>query len=140
MNKTVRDFMNPELVYLSEGQREEFALGPILELGITAVPVLDEDHRPVGVVSLRDLVDGHRRGARTTATVETIAIDATIDAAALALTDADVHHLVVVDGSGRAAGMLSAVDIVRAFLGIAPKHPKAIEAVERRAHRVEHGS
>jgi CBS domain-containing protein len=136
MNKTVRDFMNPELVYLSEGQREEFALGPILALGITAVPVLDEDHRPVGIVSLRDLVDDHRGGARTTEPVETIAIDCTIDAAAVALTDADVHHLVVVDGDGRAAGMLSAVDVVRAFLGIAPKHPRSIGAMDRGAHQL----
>ncbi len=130
MAATVRDFMNPKLVYLREGDRAALALQPILDFGITAVPVVDEDHRPVGVVSLRDLVDPKRQSARVSTPVEKIGIDAPIALAARAMTDADVHHLVVVDADGRAAGMLSALDIVRALLGVAAKHPRSIETFD----------
>ncbi len=130
MTAKVRDFMNPKLVYLREGDRAELALKPILDFGITAVPVLNEDHEPVGVVSLRDLVNPARRGARITEHVESIGVDDTVANAARALTDADVHHLVVVDHNGRAAGMLSALDIVRALTGVTAKHPRAIDNFE----------
>jgi CBS-domain-containing membrane protein len=127
MHHIVRDFMSSKLVYLLEGDHVELALQPILDFGITAVPILDEDHRPVGVVSLRDLANSKRRGERVSAPVEKIGIHEPIAIAALRLTDADVHHLVVVDVDGRAAGMISALDVVRALIGVAPKHPRAIE-------------
>ena len=128
MNTTVRDIMNPKLVYLHAGDRPELARTPILDLGITAVPVLDDDHKPLGVVSLRDLADPRRKEALVTTPAEKIAVDASVHSAALALTDADVHHLVVVDVDGRAVGMISALDVLRAMLGLAVKHPKTIEA------------
>lgn len=127
MTGTVRDYMNAKLVYLREGDRAETALRPILDFGITAVPVLDENHRPVGVVSLRDLVDERKPEVRATTPVEKIESDASLKAAAQAMTDADVHHLVVVDAEGRASGMISALDVVRGLLGIAPRHPRSIE-------------
>jgi CBS domain-containing protein len=119
--------MNPKLVYLSEGNRAEIAVRPILDFGITAVPVLDDDHRPVGIASLRDLVDPKREGARVTERVETIGADMSIPAAAREMIEAGVHHIVVVDEDGRAAGMLSALDVIRALLEVDAKHPKAIE-------------
>lgn len=127
MAALVRDFMNSKLVYLREDDPAELALHPILDFGITAVPVVDEEKRPVGVVSLRDLADPKRRGSRVSKTVETIVADATIARAATAMCDAEVHHLVVVDEKGHAVGMISALDVVRAFLGIVPKHPRAID-------------
>ena len=131
MAATVRDFMNPKLAYVREGDRAELALQPILDFGITAVPVVDEDDRPVGVISIRDLVDPKRKGARISAPVEKIGIDVPIAVAARALTDANVHHLVVVDADGRTAGMLSALDVVRPLLGVSAKHPRAIETFDR---------
>jgi CBS-domain-containing membrane protein len=67
---------------------------------------------------------------RVTERVESIGVDASIADAARALTDADVHHLVVVGHDGRAAGMLSSLDLVRALTGVAAKHPRAIEPFE----------
>jgi CBS-domain-containing membrane protein len=127
MSATVRDCMNPQLVYVREGDRADLALQPILDFGITAVPVLDEDHRPVGTVSLRDLVNPKRRGEWVTAPAATVAIDAPLAVAARTLADDEAHQVVVVDADGRAAGMLSALDVVRALLGLAAKHPKAID-------------
>jgi CBS domain-containing protein len=116
MMPVVRDFMTTNLVYVNDGTRPRLALHPILELGITVVPVLDAEHRPVGVISLRDIVENPTATEAANSPVIEIPVDASIDAAARRLADSHVHHLVVVDGDGRAVGMLSSLDVVRAFL------------------------
>lgn len=125
----VREFMNPRLVYLREGGRPDIALQPILDFGITAVPVLDDEERPVGVVSVRDLIDA-RRDRRMTTPVTTISADAPISLAAREIAESAVHHLVVVDAEGRAVGMISAIDVLRALIGLEPKHPLSIDSFE----------
>jgi CBS-domain-containing membrane protein len=135
MSVTVRDCMNPQLVYIREGDRADLALKWLLEFGITAVPVVDEEMSPVGTVSLRELADPKRTRDSVTTPAETIAIDSPISVAAQKLADANVHQLVVIDTDGHAAGMVSALDVVRGLLGLAAKHPKAIEAFERAQSR-----
>jgi CBS domain-containing protein len=122
----VRDIMNPTVVYLREGSRAAIALKPILEFGITAVPVLDEDERPVGIVSLRDLMKAPNERPEVSRQVFSVHDDANVDTAAKVLAESGVHHLVVIDGHGCAVGMLSALDVLRAISGLPPKHPKAI--------------
>jgi CBS-domain-containing membrane protein len=95
--------------------------------------VLDEDERPVGVVSLRDLVNPRKEGVRITESVATAEVDEPIELAARRLAEVGVHHLVVLDDNGRAVGMLSALDVVRALLGLEPKHPSAIDGVGHRS-------
>lgn len=51
--------------------------------------------------------------------------DASIADAASALDEANLHHLVVVDGDGKAVGMLSSLDVVRALSGKPVRHPDA---------------
>lgn len=123
---TVRDIMNSKLLYLKDGDRVSLARRHILDFGITAVPVLDETHRPVGIVSLRDL---ERDGENATATGNVVTVKDTdaVEVAAKKLAETDFHHLVVVDEKGVAVGMVSAVDFVRALLGMAPRHPKAFD-------------
>jgi CBS-domain-containing membrane protein len=132
MSATVREFMNSQMVYINDRTRPEIALQSILDFGITAVPVLDDDERPVGVVSLRDLVNPRKEGMRVTESVATVGVGEPIEVAARRLAEAGVHHLVVLDVAGRAVGMLSAVDIVRALMGLQPKHPQAIDGVGRK--------
>jgi CBS domain-containing protein len=127
----VRDYMSSQLVYIREGDHTGIALKPIIEFGITAVPVVDDDHKPVGMVSLRDLLDSTRKDKRIDAPAFSVGIDASIEAAASAMADANVHHLVVVDSTGHAAGMISALDIVRALTGREAKHPASIEGFKR---------
>ena len=129
MAPTVQTYMNPRLVYLREGDRLQVALRPLLDLGITAVPVLDEDHKPVGIISLRDLVDKRGGPPHMREDVRTVLVTASIQDAGKMLVDASLHHLVVVDEAGLAVGMLSALDVVRALVGAEPKHPTSIERV-----------
>ena len=127
--KTVRDIMSHELVYLREGDRPSLVRRPILELGITAVPVLDDDHRPVGVVSLRDLLEGDADARRTTQPATAVLDTEPIESGARALAESGRHHLVVIDAAGKAVGMVSAIDFVRELVGLPHKHPDALSRV-----------
>jgi CBS domain-containing protein len=129
MAPTVQTFMNPRLVYLREGDRLQVALRPLLDLGITAVPILDDDHKPVGIISLRDLVDKRGGPPHMKEDIRTIVATASIDDAAKMLVDTNLHHLIVIDDAGLAVGMLSALDVIRALVGAEPKHPTSIERV-----------
>ncbi|HEY1960593.1 MAG TPA: CBS domain-containing protein [Polyangiaceae bacterium] len=123
MKMLVCDYMNRDLVYLREGDRLDIARKPMLDFGVTAVPILDDEHRPVGVVTLRDLAAGLTEPPRSI--VKTIQAGATLDEAARALAHENIHHLIVIGGSGEAIGMLSSLDVVRGLLGLPARHPAA---------------
>jgi CBS-domain-containing membrane protein len=118
---TVADIMNPKVLYVREEDRLSLVRRVILQFGVSAVPVLDADHRPVGVVSLRDIAEGSEPNMSSPA--KTVREDASLAEGARALADADVHHLVVVDEHGVAVGMVSAIDFVRAFAERPSRHP-----------------
>jgi CBS-domain-containing membrane protein len=123
----VRDIMNPKLLYIRDRDRLSLAKQHILGFGVTAVPVLDDTHRPVGMVSLRDL---QREGDHVEphGPVVTVRATDTVEAAARVLADSDLHHLVVVDDMGVAVGMVSGIDFLRALFDMPVRHPKAFEA------------
>ena len=131
MARTVAEVMNRELLYLAEGARTELAREPILSFGITAVPVLDEEGRPVAMVSLRDLL-GSAPAPKGGGPVVSVQSTATLEEAAATLASTDFHHLVVVDARGRAVGMVSSVDLLRGLLGLPMRHPAAFPAFGRR--------
>lgn len=124
--KTVAEIMNPKLLYIRQGDRLSLARRQILEFGVTAVPILDDTHRPVGVVSLRDLDKDPERPVASTR-VASVTGDTPVDAAAKVLAEEDVHHLVVVDERGVAIGMVSALDFVRALVGLPARHPSTFD-------------
>jgi len=127
MPNTVADIMNSKLLYIGDGDRVALARRHIIDFGITAVPVLDETHRPVGVVSLRDLAGDEGDRFEPKGTVETIKASATIEDGAKQLAQSEHHHLVVVDDKGVAVGMVSSLDFVRALVGLPPRHPEKFE-------------
>lgn len=123
MEARVSDIMNPKLLYVREGDRLAMVRSKILAFGVTAIPVLDDDHRPVGVVSLRDFEGDEPVKASSPARV--LRSDMSVAEGARQLADSDLHHLVVVDDHGVAVGMVSAIDFVRALVGLPSKHPQA---------------
>ncbi len=122
----VSDYMSTHIVYLREGDRAAIARRPMLDFGVNAIPVLDDELHPVGVVHLRDLVDEKNPASQVARPAYTIASNATLDVAARKLASDDVHHLVVVDEHGAAVGMLSALDVVRGIVGAPSSHPQKI--------------
>ena len=126
MTSTVADIMNPKLLYIEEGDPLSLARVQILRFGVTAVPVLDAAHRPVGEVSLRDIAREDRR-VEATVPASTVSSKVSVPEAARILAERGVHHLVVVNDEGVAVGMVSALDFVRAFVGAPAHHPPAFE-------------
>lgn len=122
MAKTVRDLMNPELFTLRDTMRNDDALDALLEMGISAAPVVDEKHRPLGVVSLRDLMLG---GTKPIVSTPALAIAPTlrVEEAARMMAENELHHLVVVGSDGRVSGLVSSYDLMRALIGLPPKFP-----------------
>jgi CBS domain-containing protein len=127
MPLTVADIMNRKLLYISVGDRPSLARGKLLEFGVTAVPVLDEDHRPAGLVSLRDLAHADDGRSSEEEPVRVVNGGASVEDGARLLAEYGTHQLVVVDDGGRAIGMVSAVDFVRGLLGVPAAHPHAFD-------------
>jgi len=123
MPNTVADIMNPKLLYIRDGDRVALARRQIIDFGVTAVPVLDETHRPVGVVSLRDLAGDEGEHFEPSGTVATVKASTSVEEGAKQLAESEYHHLVVVDDKGVAVGMVSSLDFLRALVGLPPRHP-----------------
>jgi CBS domain-containing protein len=126
MAATVKEIMNPELFHLRPGDSGEDALHGLLALGITGAPVLGEDGRPAGMVSLRELAQ--RRTGQTAADImggpaATVRAEAPVSEAGRLLGETGHHRLVVVDADGRALGNVSALDVLRALLDLPAAHP-----------------
>lgn len=127
MASTVREIMNRELFAVRPHDRAVAALDGILGLGICAAPVVDEERRPLGVVSLRDLITrtGASAADRMTTPALVVRVDAPIAEAARLIAEAGHRRLVAVDALGRAVGMVSAVDVIRGTVGLPAPHPGA---------------
>lgn len=127
MATLVREIMNRELLGLRPEDSLEQVRESILAMGVTGAPVLDEDRRPLGFVSLRDLVARHGVNAAElmTSPAQTIAHDTTVAASAHQMAEGRLHSLVVIDGHGRAVGIVSAGDLLRELVDLPPLHPAA---------------
>jgi CBS-domain-containing membrane protein len=100
-----------------------------LDEGVSAVPVVDYDRFPIGVVSKTDLVRpevlrvaGPSQGAIAAASLlgpslHTITEGESLATAAARMVDAHIHHLLVVGRDGRLVGMLSSFDFMRWIAG-----------------------
>jgi CBS domain-containing protein len=109
----------------------------LVEHGVSAMPVLDEEDRLLGVVSEADLVSRESRDAREdrrrrpfrrllspggtakdlmTTPVITVSAGTTVSRAARMMQARGVKRLVVVDPEGRLVGLVSRADLVRVFL------------------------
>lgn len=105
---------------------------------ISGLPVVDSDHRVVGVISQSDLLapegrvgamvrgraSGLRVGELMTAPVITVPLSASVVEAARIMRDERIHRVVAVDEAGRPIGVLSASDYV-ALVADAPDAPDA---------------
>jgi len=126
MPRTVDEVMNRELLAVQPNTEAHELRQLMRSFHVGAVPVLDESGRPLGVVSMRDLLESEGAAAdRMTRPAMCVSISATIDKAARQLAATDRHHMVVVDGAGVAVGMLSTLDLLRGLLGMPTRHPIA---------------
>ncbi|MGG7575804.1 CBS domain-containing protein [Streptomyces sirii] len=122
-HRSVADLMTPQAVVAQPGTPFREIARLLHEYDITAVPVVDEDERPVGVVSEADLLrrPSDERGRSTAGAIMTSpAVVARPDwsavQAARTMEERKVKRLPVVDDAGRLIGVISRSDLVQLFL------------------------
>ena len=125
MSMFVEEIMNRELFSVSPDERANDVLSYVLSLGLSGTPVLDGDGKPVGMISLRDLIrhPGELVGERMKKPVACVGLRSTIESAARLMSETGYHRLVVVDEDGRAVGILSTVDALAGLTGVPVRHP-----------------
>jgi CBS domain-containing protein len=135
MAATVREIMNRELFSAGPEEAAGSVLRHLMSLGISAAPVLDAQRRPMGMVSLQDLVEVPAAvPIRERMNTPPLAIreEDSIEQAGRLLAETGYHHLVVVDRESRAVGMLSTLNLVRGLLGLPARHPESFPHYDRR--------
>jgi chloride channel protein, CIC family len=115
----VRDIMTTEVITLSASTSVTDAARSLTFHHVSGVPVIDGG-RIVGVVSKSDLVDPRHRPPATVRDAMSPVVyavrpgDPTMMAVRLMVRE-NVHRAVVVDERGKLAGMVSAMDVIRAL-------------------------
>jgi CBS domain-containing protein len=91
----------------------------IVENRVSAIPIVDQQGVPVGVVSESDLllkVGGRVASDVMTSPAITVALHTGVGEAARSMREKNVRRLVVVDQRGRIAGIVSRSDLLKALL------------------------
>ncbi|WP_274911651.1 CBS domain-containing protein [Streptomyces sp. WZ-12] len=122
-HRRVADLMTPNAVTVQRGTLFREIARLLDEYDITAVPVVDDDGRPVGVVSEADLLRRQLSKAGA-ATAEAIMTSPAVVArpewsvveAARTMEQRKVKRLPVVDDAERLIGVISRSDLVQLFL------------------------
>jgi len=134
MALTVSEIMNREVFSVGPAESVDATRAAILALGITGVPVVNEEGKPLGLVSLRDLVGerpGTTAGERMTRPPATVPAEVRLGDAARRLARTRYHRLIVVDAGGFVVGMVSALDIIRGLMGLPAPHPASFPHLDR---------
>jgi predicted transcriptional regulator len=124
----VGDVMNRRVVQISQEATLQQVARTFCEKEISGAPVVDGEHRCVGILSANDFVrcfaagnpessDGGSLVSRQmTRSVRSIAAEEALLAAARRMCDEHIHRLPVLDSDGRVAGMVTSLDIVAALV------------------------
>jgi CBS domain-containing protein len=135
MARTVQEIMNRELFAIRPELPVTEVRGFFRSLHVGAAPVLDGSRRPLGVLSVRDVLDGDgTAGERMTKPAICVGMSTSIEEAARRLAHTSMHHLIVVDGAGAAVGMVSTLDFLRALLGMPAHHPDTFPHWDEATH------
>jgi len=136
---TVQEIMTTRVIWVTKDATFREMAVALREHRVSAFPVVDDDHKVIGVVSEADMlakealgdepgvISGilHRRdqakargvtaGDLMTATVVTVRPDDTVEHAAKLMYDRRVKRLPVTDENGRLAGIISRADVLAVF-------------------------
>jgi hypothetical protein len=126
MARCIEEIMNRELLAVVPETPVQAIRELLRTFAIGAVPVVNEERRPIGMVTAHAVLEGTgTAGDRMSQPVRCIEGSTSIESAARHLALADAHHLVVVDGAGVAIGIVSVLDVLRAMFGVPAHHPAA---------------
>jgi CBS domain-containing protein len=126
MSRCIEEIMNRELLAVAPETPVQAVRELLRTFSIGAVPVVNDERHPIGMVTAVAVLDGSGTAAdRMSRPAMCIEGSTGIETAARRLALADAHHVVVVDSAGVAVGIVSLLDVVRAMLGIPAHHPAA---------------
>jgi CBS domain-containing protein len=122
-HRRVADLMTPDAVVVRPGTPFKEIARLLDEFGISAVPVVDVEGRPLGVVSEADLVR-HQASGGGAPTAQGLMTSPAVVArpewsvvkAARAMDKNRIKRLPVTDDAGRVIGVLSRSDLIQLFL------------------------
>ncbi|MFJ3929868.1 MULTISPECIES: CBS domain-containing protein [unclassified Streptomyces] len=122
-HRSVADLMTPQAVVAQRGTAFKEIARLLDEYGITAVPVVDDEGRPVGVVSEADLLRRHTGGTGADTAEGLMSSPAVVARpgwsavqAARVMEDRHIKRLPVVADDGRLVGVVSRSDLLQLFL------------------------
>jgi len=128
----VADLMTIDPIVVAVDASIEEAARLLHANSITGLPVVDAFGALVGVISQTDIVgvldsrvgrvirnnpSGLRVGELMTSPALTVSMTGSVQEAARLMVGARIHRLVATDDAGRPVGVLSAIDLVRIFVG-----------------------
>lgn len=120
LNVKVNELMTASVVTARPHQSIEHVRAMLEKNGISAVPVVDTELRPVGIVSLTDLAQDLKAGAAIstvmTEKVYSVPLYDDVSTAARVMRNHRIHR-VVVTNEQKVVGMLSAFDLLKLVEG-----------------------
>ncbi|AKT39312.1 CBS domain-containing protein [Chondromyces crocatus] len=118
----VSDVMTNSVVTLSPEMTLAEAANTLSTIGVSGAPVCDDAERVVGVFSQSDVVkldgpapEGSLVRHLMTAKVISVGVDESLEVAIASLAANGVHRLMVLDGQGQLAGIITPMDVVKAI-------------------------
>ncbi|HLK36614.1 MAG TPA: CBS domain-containing protein [Polyangiaceae bacterium] len=124
MPRSAQDIMNRELLSVQPDSPVDEVRELLRTFKVGAAPVVDVSGRPLGMVSVRDVLDASGTAAdRMTRPALCVSVSTAIQDIARLLASSDLHHVVVVDSAGAAVGMISTLDVLRALVDLPARHP-----------------
>lgn len=133
------EVMTSRLIYLDATMSAREAAESLTRHRINGAPVIGEEKTVVGVVSKTDLLDARNYPSAREATVEDLMTRVvlavrTTDPVLLAvrlMVSENVHRVLVVNAEGKLAGIVAAMDVLRALAkGLPLGDPSQVEAME----------
>ena len=132
--QTAKDLMSAGLVSLPKGTMVDDAVVILTERSFDAAPVIDENGRPIGVVTVSDILVHYREKVAAsrpstaeapsvgnpssveqimTPTMFTVSPSTPATRVVRKMLDLNVHHLFVVEDDGVPVGVISTGDVLR---------------------------
>jgi hypothetical protein len=119
MPTSVGELKSPALVFVRDEDPVDQAADTMMSTGVSGAPVLDNDGHPVGFVTLAHLAtrrQGDRVADRMTRPAIIIRQTVSVDEGARLMVRSGVSRVITVDDSGRATGVLTALDVLGALV------------------------
>ena len=110
--------MSEALVVASGETTVESLIALITRHHVGCIPIVDTDHRPIGIVTKLDLVECREPGRKTARDVmmphaRAFHPEDTLARAVALMTSEGFHHVLVVDAGRRLKGVVSTFDVTR---------------------------